>query len=63
MVEWLLWAAFAVPVNTLIGYVVLCCVDDAAHRLSQWFQSCPPQVGWFMGPLALNAWPMVLWFW
>ncbi len=43
-----------------VGVMVLAAVDTREEIL-EWFKSCPKEISWWARPLALTAWPVMVW--
>ena len=57
------WILGGFLANMIIGASVWAAIDDDQQSLLRWYHECPPQIAWLAQPLALTAWPIVLWFW
>ena len=57
------WILGGFLANMIIGVSVWAAIDDDQQSLLRWYNECPPQIAWLAQPLALTAWPIVLWFW
>lgn len=43
--------------------VVALAAGDNDRAILRWFDSCPSSIAWFMQPVALAAWPVMVIVW
>lgn len=49
--------------NYFLGACVCAIIDDEKQSLFNWYCRCPEQIAWFVQPLTVSLWPVVMWFW
>jgi hypothetical protein len=59
----MVWILIGFLANTLIGAAVWAALDDDRRSLLHWYRSCPWPAKLALQPLALNCWPVGVWYW